>query len=312
MLKNTAPCLLLCLTLTAGCDAMGDLALRAIGLDIPEASTTRVGVYPADGTMAWRGAFEVAVFLTDPADIDQLTVEVDGETGSWQPICALDGLGQARCPIAAEVPEEQDFTIRVHIGEHTLTSDVTSRVPDPGRSFRFSEGLTVTRAGADGGAIDVLEGVLTQNQLGAVLTNGQDGSLLFGAADYWDDGVISLDSPGLTMPLPLSSRQDGVIETAAVDVFLPITSAEGVVQLRLLDCSAAGFMDAEGLHFELSAILAGESLATLAASLGLPESAIYGVFTPDEDLDGDGELESVRVELVGDSPESPLRAWTEG
>lgn len=307
MSKLSAACILL-LTLSSGCDRAGGLALKAIGLDVPEASSSRVGMFPADGTMAWRGAFEVDVFLRDPADIERLTVQVDGESGSFTPDCRLDAQGLARCPIASEVPEDEDFTITASIGGHTILSQVSSRTPDPGRAFRVSEGLTVLHSGASAGSNGILQSLFEGNAMGTVLT---DDALLLGPADYWDDGVMSLDQPGLTMPLPLSTREDGVFETGSVQAFMPLNTPDSVVMLRLLDCSVAGFVDDEGLHFELSAVLTGESLSNLAAGLGLPESAIYGVITPDEDLDGDGEDESVRLELAGDSPESPLRAWTE-
>lgn len=311
MSKLSTACVLL-LTLSSGCDALGGAALRAMGLDVPEATSSRVGMFPADGTMAWRGTFEVDVFLRDPSDIERLTVQVDGESGSFTPDCHVEDTGLARCPIASEVPEDEDFTITASIGTHEIISRVSSRTPEPGRAFRVSEGLSVLHAGASEGSTNIVQTLFEGNAMATVLTDGPEGMLLLGPADYWEDGVMSLDHPGLTMPLPLSSLEDGVFETRSVEAFLPLNSPNGLVMVRLLDCSVAGFVDDEGMHFELDAVLTGESLSNLAAGMGLPESAIYGVITPDEDLDGDGEDESVRLEISGDSPESPLRAWTEG
>lgn len=310
MSKLSAACVLV-LTLSSGCDAMGGLALQAMGLDVPEATSSRVGMFPANGTMAWRGTFEVDVFLRDPADIERLTVQVDGESGSFTPDCYVDDMGLARCPIAAEVPEEEDFTITASIGTHELVSRVSSRTPEPGRAFRVSEGLTVLHAGASEGSTTIVQTLFEGNAMATVLADDPEGMLLLGPADYWEDGVMSLDRPGLTMPLPLNSLEDGLFETRSVEAFLPLSSPNGLVTVRLLDCSVAGFVDEEGLHFELDAVLTGESLSNLAAGMGLPGSAIYGIITPDVDLDGDGEDESVRLEISGDSPESPLRAWTE-
>lgn len=279
------------------------------------------GVFPADGASALRGEQLIVVALDEHAkgEAPEVTVRgVDpdsGENTRWDAECALseDG-GVATCGLDTELPYYQDFDLDVRVGDMAVVHGVNSHNPEDGLAWALHEGVTVEQFGAGSALNNIIEGSFTDDE-GVLVLAGWDGQagptqLTSGRSDELGDGLVRIDSPGLTMVIDVNITAEGVIHGEPSNLFMPVRVGEEMAFLIINDAVLDGEITAAGLRWSIEGAVDLASVVRVTSLYGYSEEATLSVVRADIDRDENGIDDALTFRAVGLSPERQLVTWS--
>lgn len=279
------------------------------------------GVFPADGASALRGEQIIVVALDDAerGTLPEVTVRgVDPDSGEdtrWDASCALSTDGVvATCGIDEVLPYYQDFDLDVQVGDMAVVHGVNSHDPELGLAWAMQEGITVEQFGAG----DALNGVIQStfaNDEGVLVLAGWDGQegpaqITTGRSDELGDGLVRIDSPGLTMVIDINITADGVIRGEPGDLFMPVQVEGQMAFLVIYDAVLNGEITTSGLRWSLEGAVDLASVVRVTELYGFSEEVTLGALRADIDRDNNGIDDALTFRAVGLSPERQLVTWT--
>lgn len=307
--------------------AMGiPLLLVGCAPSVPELlEGASAAVYPPEGSMAVRGELHVAVDLGVHAGLSpEVTVlSEDRQSGAgqrWEGDCTVDDAQNlASCYVMPDPPNGQDFDIEVWLGERQFRQSISSRVPPVGSAFALHDEAVVEHLGRSELLANVVRELIEDTPMVAALGGWQGGAfsgdLLGGLAD--EEGLdeqgrpeLSIDSPGLTLVMPVRVDDAGALAGTTAELWMPIHLDGEVYQLRIKDVSLSGQATPEALLLDLEGALDAASLVRLIEGSGLDADSLLRLVKPDVDTDGDGQDDALSITLQLDSPAATLTSWT--
>lgn len=314
---------LLCLTtggLSAGCarsDAERGFIERVKGSE----RVASFGLFPADGASALRGEQIIVVALDDAArgqlpEVSVRGVDPDsGEQTRWDAECALSSDGAvATCELSEELPYYQDFDLDVRSGDLALVHGLSSHEPERGAAWALHEDVTVERFGAGDALGGIIEDSFTADEGALVLAdwNGEAGptQLTSGRTDELGDGLIRIDSPGLTMAMDVEVTPDGGLHGEPADMFMPVRQGDETAFLIIYDAVLNGEITEDGLRWTLEGAVDLASVVRVTALYGFSEQATLSVVRADVDRDENGIDDALTFRAVGLAPPRELVTWT--
>ncbi len=284
------------------------LALTSTACAVPSSELDFVA-FPAGGSMALRGELAVHVSLGDDSTgrVPEVTVTVDDEI--FTPACSIDAAGTtASCEALPELGEGATATIEVRRGDgRTRVQHVSAELPAEDLAWQLTERVDVRSFGEDPDAVGLLELLLERSGIVAVLADDQ---LLLGPASPVD-GAVRVEAPGLTFALPVDRSKNGLLETDAVDGFLPLAIDGTAGHAYLASCALDGWIGPDDeLVFVLSGTFPMATVDELIDTLGAAGALIRPSLVPDVDTDGDGVLDGVTFVVEGQAQPTVLKGWT--
>ena len=279
------------------------------------------GVFPADGASALRGEQIIVVALDEGERgvIPEVTVRgVDpdsGEDTQWDADCALSTDGVvATCGIAEVLPFYQDFDLDVQIGDMAVVHGVNSHDPEEGLAWAMHEGITIEQFGAGSALNGIIQSSFANDEGVLVLPgwDGQEGTtqLTSGRSDELGDGVVRIDSPGLTMVIDIHITANGVMRGEPVDLFMPVQVDDQMAFLIIYDAVLNGEITDAGLQWSLEGAVDLASVVRVTELHGFSEEVTLGALRADIDRDDNGIDDALTFRAVGLSPERSLISWT--
>jgi hypothetical protein len=317
------------LCLTGGCSGANDGRSAVERLKGSE-RVSSFGVFPADGASALRGeqVFVVALDEGERGVLPEVTVRgVDPDSGEdtrWDADCALSSDGAvASCGLDEVLPYYQDFDLDIRVGDMAVVHGVDSHDPEAGLAWAMHEGITVEQFGAGDKLTGLIESSFANDEGVLVLAgwDGQDGptQLRSGRSDELGDGLVRIDSPGLTMVLDIQITADGVMRGAPADLFMPVRfdgdnngefDDDEMAFLIIYDAVLNGEITASGLRWTLEGAVDLASVVRVTALYGVSETTTLGTVRADIDRDGNGIDDALTFRAAGLSPERQLVTWT--
>jgi|GEM_PF-4376717 len=168
------------------------------------------------------------------------------------------------------------------------------------------EGITIEQLGAGSALNGIIQSSFANDEGVLVLPgwDGQEGTtqLTSGRSDELGDGVVRIDSPGLTMVIDIHITANGVMRGEPVDLFMPVQVDDQMAFLILYD-------DA-GLQRSLEGAVDLTSVVRVTALYGFSEELTLGALRADIDRDNNGIDDALTSRAAGLSPERSLISWT--
>ncbi len=279
------------------------------------------GVFPADGASALRGEQIIVVALDEGERgvLPEVTVRgVDPDSGEdtrWDATCALSTDGVvATCGLDEVLPYYQDFDLDVRVGDMAVVHGVDSHDPEEGLAWAMHEGITVEQFGAGDALTGLIESTFTDDEGVLVLAgwDGQEGpiQLTSGRSDELGDGIVRIDSPGLTMVIDVNITANGVIRGEPADLFMPVQKDEQMAFLIIYDAVLNGEITDAGLQWSLEGAVDLASVVRVTEIYGFSEELTLGAVRADIDRDNNGIDDALTFRAEGLSPERRLVSWT--
>jgi hypothetical protein len=317
------------LCLNGGCSASnGDRSWveRAKGSE----RVSSFGVFPADGASALRGEQIIVVALDEGEQgvLPEVTVRgVDPDSGEdtrWDADCALSSDGAlASCGLNEVLPYYQDFDLDIRVGDMAVVHGVDSHDPEEGLAWAMHKGITVEQFGAGSSLTGLIESSFANDEGVLVLPgwDGQEGTtqLTSGRSDELGDGLVRIDSPGLTMVIDIHITADGVMRGEPVDLFMPVRfdadengefDDDEMAILIIYDAVYNGEITTSGLRWTLEGAVDLASVVRVTALYGISETTTLGALRADIDRDDNGIDDALTFRAAGLSPERGLVSWT--